>query len=36
MTGRFLGWSRAVTQAAFAYSGLEVVAVSRDALPWIF
>ncbi|KAG1896364.1 amino acid permease/ SLC12A domain-containing protein [Suillus fuscotomentosus] len=28
MTGRFLGWSRAVTQAAFAYSGLEVVAMA--------
>lgn len=27
-TGRFLGWSRAVTQAAFAYTGSEVVAMA--------
>lgn len=28
MTGRFLGWSRVVTQAAFAYVGTEVVAMA--------
>ena len=32
--GRFLGWSRVAIQAAFSYTGTEVVAVSRSVLSY--